>query len=84
MIAPPMMAESLLTPSGITLSSLKGNSASEHRKKKRRNKHSQTNIYRQKYKLTKQMSNIQLISSEERPIGTHSSLNYQTNWQSVF
>lgn len=29
MILPPIMAESLLTPSGITLSSLKGNSASE-------------------------------------------------------
>lgn len=32
---PPIMAESLLTPSGITLSSLKGNSASEHREERK-------------------------------------------------
>lgn len=41
---PPMIAESLLTPSGITLSSFKGNSASEEQKGKRHSHAQQLHI----------------------------------------
>lgn len=55
---PPMMAESLLTPSGITLSSLKGNSASEYSKKKEKNSNHPTT-----HKQTKIMSKMFYIHS---------------------